>query len=89
MEERTGWRGQNESQIIGEEKKNGRLVGAAETSKERAGMAQVSAEKLEHTGPAEKEKVASVTQREQLARTPEPPLPKAKGIEPSVQSTRQ
>ena len=36
MEERTGWRGQNESQIIGEEKKNGRLVGSAETSKERA-----------------------------------------------------
>ena len=36
MEERTGWRGQNESQILGEEKKNGRLVGAAETSKERA-----------------------------------------------------
>ena len=35
MEERTGWRGQNESQIIGEEKRNGRLVGAAETSKER------------------------------------------------------
>ena len=36
MEERTGWRGQNESQIVGEKKKNGRLVGAAETSKERA-----------------------------------------------------
>ena len=36
MEERTGWRGQNESQIIGEEKRNGRLVGTAETSKERA-----------------------------------------------------
>ena len=35
MEERTGWRGQNESQII-EGKRNGRLVGAAETSKERA-----------------------------------------------------
>ena len=29
-------RGQNESQIEGEEKRNGRLVGAAETSKERA-----------------------------------------------------
>ena len=29
-------RGQNESQLVGEEKKNGRLVGAAETSKERA-----------------------------------------------------
>ena len=44
-------------------------------------MAQVSAEKLEHTGPAEKERVAleeRVPQREQLARTPEPPLPKEK-----------
>ena len=47
---RTGWRGQNESQIV-EEKRNGRLYGAAETSR----MAQVSAEKLEHTGPAKKE----------------------------------
>ena len=36
MEERTGWRGQNESQIGGEEKKSVRLVGVAETSKERA-----------------------------------------------------
>ena len=36
MEERIGWRGQNESQIVGEEKRNGRLVSAAETSKERA-----------------------------------------------------
>ena len=29
-------------------------------------MAQASAEKLEHTGPAEKERVALVSQREQL-----------------------
>ena len=36
MEERTGWQGQNESQIVGEEKRKGRLVGAAKTSKERA-----------------------------------------------------
>ena len=36
MEERTGRRGQSESQIGGEETRNGRLVGAAETSKERA-----------------------------------------------------
>ena len=36
MEERTRWRGQNESHIIGEEKKNSRLVGASETSKGRA-----------------------------------------------------
>ena len=35
-------------------------------------MAQALAEKLEHTGPAEKERVASVPQREQLARTPKP-----------------
>ena len=36
MEEKTGWRGQNKSQTGGGEKRNGRLVGAAETSKERA-----------------------------------------------------
>ena len=45
-------------------------------------------EKLEHTGPAEKERVASVPQRKQLARMPKPPLPKGKGTDPSVQSTR-
>ena len=53
MEERTGWRGQSESQIV-EEKRNGRLYGAAETSR-ACRMAQVSAKKLEHTGPAKKE----------------------------------
>ena len=41
-------------------------------------MAQASAEKLERTGPAEKERVASVPQREQLARTLQPLLPKEK-----------
>ena len=51
-------------------------------------MMQALAEKLEHTGPAEKERVASVPQREQLTKTPELPLPKGKGTEPSVQSTR-
>ena len=51
-------------------------------------MAQASAEKLEHTGSAKKERVASVLQKEQLASTPEPPLPKGKGTEPSVLSTR-
>ena len=51
-------------------------------------MAQASAEKREHTGPAEKESVAAVPQREQLARTPELPLPKGKGTEPSVQGTQ-
>ena len=45
-------------------------------------MAQASAEKFKHTGPGEKERVASLPQREQLANTPEPPLPKRKGTEP-------
>ena len=51
-------------------------------------MAQASAEKLEHTVPAEEERVASVPQREQLASTPHLSLPKGKVTEPSVQSTR-
>ena len=51
-------------------------------------MAQASAEKLEHTGPAEKETVASLPQREQLASTPDPPLLRGEGTELSVQSTR-
>ena len=48
-------------------------------------MAQALGEKLEHTGPAKKQRVVSVPQREQLA---EPPWPKRKGTEPSIQSTR-
>ena len=88
MEERTGWQGQNESQIVGEDKRNGRLVDAADTQQKACRMAQASAEKLEHTGPAKKERVASVPQREQLARMLEPPLSKGKGTKPSVQNTR-
>ena len=41
-------------------------------------MVKASAEKLKQTGPAEKERVALVPQREQLARTPELLLPKSK-----------
>ena len=51
-------------------------------------MVQASAEKREHTEPAEKERMASVPQREQVASVSEPPLPKRKGTEPSVLSTR-
>ena len=51
-------------------------------------MAQASAEKLEHTGLAEKKRVVSVPQRKRVASTPEPPLPKRGRTEPSVQSTR-
>ena len=85
MEERTGWRGQNESQII---KEKWQTCWCYRDQQRACRMAQASAEKLEHTGPAEKERVASVPQREQLAKTPEPLLPKGKGTEPSVQSTR-
>ena len=51
-------------------------------------MAQASAEKLEHAESAKKERVASAPEREQLTSTPESPLPKRNGTEPSVQSTR-
>ena len=53
-------------------------------------MAQASAEKLEHTGPAEKERVASVLQRKQLARTSEPLLPKKRNraVCPRYQTVR-
>ena len=81
MEERTGWRGQNEIQII-EEK--WQTCWCCRDQLRAFRMAQASADKLEHTGPAKKEREASVPQREQLARTPEPPLPKGKGTEPSV-----
>ena len=55
-------------------------------------MAQASAEKLEHTGPAEKERVASVPQREKLASTPEPSLPKRernRAVSPEHQIVRR
>ena len=56
MEERTGWRGQNESQTGGEEKRNGRLVDAAETSKERAEWRRLQRKNLSILGlPKRKE----------------------------------
>ena len=56
MEEKTGWRGQNESQIDGEEKKNGRLVGAAETSKERAEWCRLQRKNLSILGLPKRKK---------------------------------
>ena len=56
MEERTGRRRQNESQIVGEEKRNGRLVGAAKTSKERAEWRRLQRKNLSILGlPKKKE----------------------------------
>ena len=51
-------------------------------------IAQASAKNLEYNWPAEKQRVALVPQREQLASMPEPSLPKGKGTELSVQSTK-
>ena len=50
MEERTGWRGQNESQTIGEEKRNGRLYGAGDTSKEREEWRRLQRKNLNKLG---------------------------------------
>ena len=56
MEERTGRRGLNKSQIIGEEKKNGRLYGVAETNKERAEWLRLQRKNLNILGlPKRKE----------------------------------
>ena len=57
MEKRTGWRGQNESQIIAEEK--WQTCWCCRYQQRACRMAQASAEKLEHTGPAEKERVGT------------------------------
>ena len=69
MKERRGWRGQSVSQIEGEEKRQTCYCGR--NQQKACTMAQASVKKLEHTGPAEKERVASMPQREQLASTPE------------------
>ena len=53
---RTEWQGQNESQIVGEEKRSGRLVGAAETSKEHAEWRRLQQKNLSILGlPRRKE----------------------------------
>ena len=83
-EERTEWRGQNESKIQEEEK--WQTCWCCRDQQRACRMAQASAEKLEHIGPAEKERVASVSQREQMARTPEPPLARGKGTKPLLRT---
>ena len=86
MKESTGWQGQSESQIVGEEK--WQTCWSCRDQQRACRMAQALAEILEHTGPVEKKRMASMPQREQLASMSDPSLPKGKGIEPSVHSTR-
>ena len=50
MEKRTGWREQNESQIIGEEKRSGRLVGVNKTSKKRTEWCRLQRKNLNILG---------------------------------------
>ena len=78
-EDKTGWR---ESERKGGEKK-WQTCWCCQDQQRAYRMARISAEKLERTGPAEKERVASVPQREQLASMPEPPFPKGEGTDPS------
>ena len=68
------------------DRRSGRLVGAAETSTEFTEWRRLQKKNLSIQGLLRR--VASVPQREQLVNTPEPPLPKGKGKEPSVQSIR-
>ena len=67
MEERTGWRGQSENQIEGEDK--WQTCWCYRDQQIACRMAQASAEKLDHIGPAGKQRVASMPQREQFAST--------------------
>ena len=63
MEERTEWQRQSENQIIGEEKGNGRLVGAAETSKEVAGRRRLQRKNLSILSQLKKKGGFSGTER--------------------------
>ena len=56
MEERTGWREQNKSHTAGEEQKNGKLAGAAETIKERAEWRRLQRKNLSILGLPKRKK---------------------------------
>ena len=86
MKERTGLRGQRESQIGGQEK--WQTYWCCQDQQRACRMAQALAEILKRTGSTEKKRVASMSEREQLASMPDPFLPKGIGTELSVQSTR-
>ena len=87
MKERTGWQRQSESQIRGEDKRNGRLVGAGETSKELAQWHRLQQKNLSVLGVLKKKEW--MPQTEQLASTPEPSLPKGKETEDSESQSKK
>ena len=59
----TGWRGQNESQIGEEEKRNGRFYGAAETSKELAEWRRLQRKNLSILGLPKEKSGLNATER--------------------------
>ena len=84
-EEKTVGQGQGESRI--EEK--WQTCWCCQDQRKTCRMAKASAKKLEQTGLAEKQRVTSTPQTEQLTRTSEPPLLRRKTRkEPSVQIKR-
>ena len=70
MKEKAGWRGQCESQIGGEEKRNGRLVGAGEISNKLAEWRRLQRKDLNKLGLLKRKEWLGATEREQLASTP-------------------
>ena len=72
------WGGPSES-LIGEKGRETVTFWCPRAWQRACKMAQTLSEKLEQTKPDKKEKVALAPKSEQLARTPELPLPKGKG----------
>ena len=80
---KTVWQGHSESERRRREEK-WQACWCCRDQRRAYRMVQAFAEKLEHTGPVKNESAASGSQSKQLAWTPEPPLPKRNGTEPSV-----
>ena len=88
MEERTGWRGQNESQTGGEEKRNDRLYGAAKTSKERAEWRRLQRKNLNILGLPKRKEWPQCHRESSWQQHQSRPCQMEKGTEPSIQSIR-
>ena len=90
MEERTGWRGQNESQTGGEEKRNGRFVGAVETSKELAEWRRLQGKNWDRLGMPKKKSGLSATERAvgKLARAASAKIKRNRAVCPEYQIMR-
>ena len=77
-----------QNQIKGEEKTNGRLVGASETSKERAEWRRLQRKNLNILGVLKRNEWPHCYRESSWQVRRSCPCQKEKGTEPSVQSTR-